>query len=185
MPISKTDRESIIVETIRLFKVRGYHSTTMANIGEACGLIKGSIYHHFKNKEALALECLQYIHRYFEEEIFSLAYQSELSPRARLFQFNKRVEEYFLNSDGGCLLGNFALEISNTIEPLKKEVVAYFKRWEEAMYEILRTSLSPSKAKQAASQAVAATQGSIMLMRIYEDSEPFLLNNRRIAKLLN
>lgn len=184
MPVIKTDRESIIVETIHLFKVRGYHSTTMANIGEACGLIKGSIYHHFKNKEALALECLQYIHKIFEDEIFSLAYQQELSPKTRLLKFNKRVEAYFLDSEGGCLLGNFALEISNTIDVLKEEIVAYFKRWEEAMYEIFRSEMSQSKARQTASQAVAATQGSIMLMRIYGDEQPFLLNNRRIAKLL-
>ena len=50
MPIKKTDRESILKQAIRLFKLHGYYNTTMANIGDACGLIKGSIYHYFKSK---------------------------------------------------------------------------------------------------------------------------------------
>jgi len=45
MPIIKTDKETILKDSIALFKLHGYHNTTMAKIGEACGLIKGSIYH--------------------------------------------------------------------------------------------------------------------------------------------
>lgn len=185
MPIIKTDRESIIKKSIHLFKVHGYYNTTMANIGEACGLIKGSIYHHFKSKEDLALECLKYIHEIFEKEIFSIAYNKTVSPRIRLKLFTEAVEEYFLNSEGGCLLGNFALEISNNIPLLKDEIVNYFDHWQEAVYEILKPELGNKLAQEKAMQVVANTQGSIMLMRLYGVSDVFKIQSKEILKLLN
>ncbi len=65
----------------------------MANITDVCRLIKGSIYHHFKNKEGIGLESLKYIYK--------IAYQDDL---------NQKIDDYFLNSEVGCLLGNLALE---------------------------------------------------------------------------
>ena len=94
MPIIKTDKESIIKESVALFKIHGYHNTTMANIGEACGLIKGSMYHYFKSKEQIGLESLKYIHEYFNQHIFSIAYQTNLSDREKMIQFVKKNDEY-------------------------------------------------------------------------------------------
>jgi AcrR family transcriptional regulator len=184
MPVIKTDKESIIRESIHLFKVHGYYNTTMANIGDACGLIKGSIYHHFKSKEELALECLKYIHELFDEEIFSIAYTKSLSSRKKLNAFTKKVEEYFLNSEGGCLLGNFALEISNNIPLLKEEIIDYFNDWERAVYEILKPELGEQLAREKAVQVVSGTQGSIMLMRLYGNPEAFKIQNRETINLL-
>ena len=76
MAIKKTSREEILKESIKLFKIRGYSNTSMANIAEACGLIKGSIYHHFKSKDEIGLESLKYIHNYFVEHIFSIAFRN-------------------------------------------------------------------------------------------------------------
>lgn len=185
MPVIKTDKESIIKKSIHLFKVHGYYSTTMASIGESCGLIKGSIYHHFKSKEELALACLKHIHDYFEKEIFSIAYINTMSPKKKLELLTNKVEEYFLNSEGGCLLGNFALEISNNIPLLKNEIIDYFNNWERAIYEILKSEMGNKKAREKATQIVSSTQGSIMLMRLYGNADAFKIQNREIINLLS
>lgn len=185
MPKIKTDKESIIRESIGLFKVRGYHSTTMSTIGDACGLIKGSIYHHFKSKESLALECLKYIHDYFNKEIFSIAYLEHLSPNEKLIRFTRKMEAYFLESEGGCLLGNFALEISSTIPMLVNEIIDYFKHWEAALCAILEPEMGQSKSREAASEVVSATQGNIMLMRLYNNTHAFEAYNKRVIHLLD
>lgn len=185
MPITKTDKESIITDSIHLFKVHGYYSTTMANIGNACGLIKGSIYHHFRSKEELALACLQYIHKEFNEDIFSIAFRKDLSAGIRLKNFTEAVEAYFLNSEGGCLLGNFALEISNNILSLKKEIMDYFTHWEEALYEIFKEEFGNKLAHKKAIQCVASTQGSIMMMRLYDAPELFKAQNKDVIKILS
>ncbi len=184
MPVKKTDRESIIKQSIHLFKIHGYYNTTMANIGEACGLIKGSIYHHFKSKEELAYECMRYIHEFFNKDIFAIA-DTDKSPKEKLGLFTRRVEKYFLNSEGGCLLGNFALEVANNIPSLKQAIISYFTDWETALCQILTPELGRKLAKEKAIQIVASTQGSIMLMRIHGNSGAFKIQNKETIHLLD
>jgi AcrR family transcriptional regulator len=46
----------ILDEAARLFGRRGYHATTMRDIGEATGLLAGSLYAHIASKEQLLYE---------------------------------------------------------------------------------------------------------------------------------
>ncbi len=184
MPAQKIDKDSIIQNTIHLFKVQGYYNTSMADIGKACGLIKGSLYHHFRGKEDLALACLQYIHHYFEEHIFSIATEQGKSDKAKLITFTAQVEDYFLHSEGGCLLGNFALELSNNIPALKTEIMVYFSAWEHSLFTILAPQLGEKQARQKAKELVALTQGSIMMMRLYGSNRSFKAINKQIIALL-
>jgi AcrR family transcriptional regulator len=185
MPVTKTDRESIIKDAIHLFKVHGYYNTTMANIGDACGLIKGSIYHHFKSKEELALACMRYIHEYFHLHIFSIAGNNTLSASDKLSRFTDAIEQYFLHSDGGCLLGNFALEVANNIPQLKREIESYFNDWRQSLFEILKTDMDKKEAMDCAHEIVAKTQGAIMMMRLYGTSKHFKSMNNRIRALIS
>lgn len=157
----------------------------MADIGLASELIKGSIYHHFKSKEDLALECLFYIHNLFREEIFSIAYRKNITASIRLKLFTEAIEAYFLKSEGGCLLGNFALEISNNIPSLKNEIIEYFNHWEDALNEIFRTKFGKKLAQEKATQIIENTQGSIMLMRLYGSPAAFKNQNKETLKLLS
>lgn len=184
MPIIKTSREDIVKKSIQLFKIHGYYKTTMASVGEACGLIKGSVYHHFKSKEDLALGCLKYIHEYFNSEILSVAYDKSLPANTRLSSLNAKVGEYFLNSEGGCLLGNLALEISNDIPLLKREIIEYFKSWQDALVHILLFAMNEQQAEEKARHIVSSTQGGVMLMRLDGNKEAFKAQIEALNHLL-
>src|ERR687895_661943 len=49
-------KERILEEAARLFGRRGYHATSMRDIGEATGLLAGSLYAHIASKEDLLYE---------------------------------------------------------------------------------------------------------------------------------
>jgi TetR/AcrR family transcriptional regulator, cholesterol catabolism regulator len=49
-------RERILDEAASLFGRRGYHGTSMRDIGEAAGLLAGSLYAHIASKEDLLYE---------------------------------------------------------------------------------------------------------------------------------
>lgn len=173
MPIQKTTKDAIVAAAIMLFKQHGYHNTSMANIGEASGLIKGSIYHHFNSKEQLALACLASIHNYFNKHIFSVANNQALATAQKFEKFNTLIMEYFLNSDGGCLLGNFALEISQDIPDLCEEIKAYFIHWEQAVITILEPLVIHDLLTIYAKQHIAMIQGAVMQLRLSGDKESF------------
>jgi TetR/AcrR family transcriptional regulator len=51
-------RLAILARSAALFAERGYARTTMAEIGEACGISKALFYYYYKNKEALLYDML-------------------------------------------------------------------------------------------------------------------------------
>jgi TetR/AcrR family transcriptional regulator, cholesterol catabolism regulator len=62
----RSRRHDVILHAAsRLFSSRGYHATSMQDIADAVGILKGSLYHHFESKEAI-------LHRIVAEPIARL-----------------------------------------------------------------------------------------------------------------
>ncbi|MCG3681982.1 TetR/AcrR family transcriptional regulator [Aliarcobacter butzleri] len=183
MAIKKTSKEEILKESIKLFKTKGYYNCSMANIADACGLIKGSIYHYFKSKDEIGIESLKYIHNYFVDNIFSIAYKKDLSDLEKIKLFVKKTDEYFLKSEGGCLLGNLALEVGSENLEFRKVIKEYFSAWEDALIRILENKYSKVEAKNFAKEYVALIQGSIMMMNLYETPENYLKVGEKLISL--
>lgn len=184
MAIKKTSKEEILKESIKLFKYKGYYNTSMSNIADACGLIKGSIYHHFKSKDEIGLESLKYIRNYFEENIFSIAYKNDLKSKEKIELFTKKIDEYFLNSVGGCLFGNLALELSSENVIFKDEIKSYFLSWENALMYILKDKYEDIEARALSKDFVASIQGEIMMMNLYDSNKNYLKTGKKIISLI-
>lgn len=182
--MKKTSKEEIVKKSIGLFKQQGYHNTSMANIADICGLIKGSLYHHFKSKDEIGLECLKFIHEYFVDNIFSIAKKDELSPKEKIELFINKIDSYFLNSKGGCLFANLALELPSTNTAFKDEIKVYFKAWEEALAKILESKYSREEAFSLAKEYLALTQGAIMMMNLHDSKIEYLKVGKKIINLL-
>src|SRR5258706_10705022 len=45
--------EAIVAAAAKVFQKKGYHAATVQDIADAVGILKGSLYHHFKSKEEL------------------------------------------------------------------------------------------------------------------------------------
>jgi len=52
-------RTELLAIAAELFATRGYASTTVRDIGDAAGILSGSLYHHFDSKEAMLDEILR------------------------------------------------------------------------------------------------------------------------------
>lgn len=181
----KMSSEKIILRALQLFKERGYHATSMADIGKACGLLKGSIYHHFTSKEVLALAVMEHVHSYFSDNVFCHAYSEKLAPESRLRRFIKASEVYFFGSKGGCLMGNLALETVDVLPQFGAIIQRYFDEWARALMHIFQEKFSTKKAQKMARQAVADAQGAIMMMRIYHTNDYVLQANKRLLNLIS
>ncbi|MHB8232959.1 MAG: TetR/AcrR family transcriptional regulator [bacterium] len=53
---SALTREEILKKAMELFVVKGYHNTSIRDIAEESEMSTGAIYHHFDNKEEIAIE---------------------------------------------------------------------------------------------------------------------------------
>ncbi|MET0850131.1 MAG: TetR/AcrR family transcriptional regulator, partial [Candidatus Rokuibacteriota bacterium] len=45
--------DDILAAAAKVFKTKGYHAASVQDIADAVGILKGSLYHHFKSKEEL------------------------------------------------------------------------------------------------------------------------------------
>jgi AcrR family transcriptional regulator len=91
MPIIKTTKEEIIWKSLQVFRRQGYYRTSMADLAMATGLTKGVFYHHFSSKEELMKTVLQAMIQWFDEKVFSVAYQTTLSPQERIEKMTEKA----------------------------------------------------------------------------------------------
>ncbi len=169
MARKKVNREFIIREALHLFRDRGYHATSMSDIGEACGLLKGSIYHYFPGKEMLMKEVITYLHDYYKHNAFRHAFDDNLGARQKLSMLSKFYQELFFGQEGGCLMANIAMETNTVVPEFGPLIEAFFQEWIDAMAHIYRQELAPELAEELARETVAAVEGATMLMRIFND----------------
>ncbi|MGL4603898.1 MAG: TetR/AcrR family transcriptional regulator [Iodobacter sp.] len=157
-------RQQLIEQATLLFRMKGYAATSIGEIVQACGITKGSLYHHFPGKEALGLATIEQLEQYYDQHLFSLI--NPRQPAASLAAFNQAVEDFFLRHPNGCLLANLSLEMSSGDEPFKQKILDFFARWQEGYQQIFSVFYPAAQAKILAEDALATVQGCILMYRI-------------------
>lgn len=127
MASQKVDKKFIIRKAYQLFRENGYSYTTMADIGQACGLLKGSIYYYFSSKEELMLQVLISDHEYMKSNVYSLAYAKQLPDKECLSQVLQALESCYFNAPGGCLMANIGLESAQVVPGFSRVIKAFLK----------------------------------------------------------
>lgn len=181
----KSGREFIIWKAYQVFREKGYHHTTMADIGEACGLLKGSIYHHFISKEALMEQVLQTAHLYVKDNIFQIAFDHrEGSPKERLKKMLEKMEAFYFEEEGGCLMGHMGLEVGNRIEKFTHIIRQFFADWIKAFSHLFKAQYQLKQAKELGRKAVGQIEGAVMLSCIFMDKKYFTETSQQIIAYL-
>jgi AcrR family transcriptional regulator len=93
-----TDAE-IVAAATRIFREKGYHATSMQDIADAVGLLKGSLYHHISGKQELLLKVFENGMRLAAEMLEEVA-RTDLPPDEKLRQaITRHIEIITLNLD--------------------------------------------------------------------------------------
>lgn len=185
MAVKKTDRDAVIDAALELFRLQGYHDTSMADVAKATGLLKGSIYHYFDGKEALAAAALERVIDETRDKIFAIADNDAMSEAERLTKLTDAAERYFIEREGGCVIGNLALELGDSIPAIAGSIHRYFANWETALARLLTARYGAAKARELARDAVARAQGAIMMMGIHKDPSVLRRAGRATKALLD
>lgn len=167
----KTNAETIVKAALELFRYKGYRATSMADVGRACGLLKGSIYHYFPSKISIAMAVLEYVVRHFERDILSFAYREELPLKARRQALVEAIEEYLAASDGRCVIHHLTLESVNVPE-FQPVIQHYFNSWIDALVHLLAPDHGEQEALILARDVVAQVMGAVLLGTAFHDAEP-------------
>lgn len=181
MPVVKVSQEYILKQALQIFRQKSYYNATMADIAEACGLLKGSIYHYFPSKEVLMKEVLKTAHHYFQVKVFDIAYEKDKSAREKMRLMLKNIEAIFIDNETNCIMGNIGVETSRVIPEFSELIQEFFNNWIDAFTEVYKEKYSDSKAREVAEFSVAEIEGSVMLARIF--NEPKYLKDAHVRVL--
>lgn len=135
----------IIEESLKLFSVKGYMSTSTTDIIQAAGTSKGGFYNHFRSKEQLFHEALSEARKIWRDRnLHGIEETRRPLDKIRVILENYR-DRYLADSDnfpGGCIFVNLAIELSDQAPGLAAEVNEGFVRLKGMMKRLLDEEMS-------------------------------------------
>jgi len=162
-------------ETLMLAK--GFVATTVDEVCESAGVTKGGFFHYFKSKEELGKAVLDRFCNVRLKLMQESASQKKREPLERVYgwvDFAINMSKSPL-AKNGCLLGNFAQELSDTNPRMRSLCAQRFAEWTD----LLRQDLDEAKAKHLpksrldtgslAEHFIAVIEGALILAKAKQD----------------
>jgi AcrR family transcriptional regulator len=118
-------KEKIIHESLKLFSLKGFRSTSIQDILEAAHTSKGGFYNHFSSKEDLFYAVLDEARKIWRERNLIGLAQTESSLKKVTLLLQNYKDRYLKDADnfpGGCVFITLAVELSDQIPHLSKEI---------------------------------------------------------------
>jgi AcrR family transcriptional regulator len=164
-----------------LFRERGVHGTSFADVLEHSGAPRGSVYHHFKGgKTQIAEEALRWAGESMLAGIVEAMAGDD--PVAAVDTWCEGWSALLRESDyaAGCSI--VAAVQDGGHEPTVRAVAGeVFASWEHAVAEGLRArGLDPAESEALATLLIAAVEGAVVIARSQRSLEPL----RRVSSQL-
>ena len=171
MPKLKIDKETLVKKSLHVFRKRGYHHTSIADLAEACGVEKPHFYYYFKDKQDIMKEVLVFTHFLIRQKILAVADNKELTSKERLDIMLSHTLAINTLNNSGCLMGNMVLETADSDPDFKPVLQEYFKNWINSFEKIYSESQPAETARMNAEASLKELQGGILLMRLFGDQK--------------
>jgi AcrR family transcriptional regulator len=118
-------KEKIVHESLRLFSLKGFTSTSIQDILEAANTSKGGFYNHFSSKEDLFYAVLDEARKIWRERNLIGLEQTDSSLKKVTLLLQNYKDRYLKDAEnfpGGCVFITLAVELSDQIPHLSKEI---------------------------------------------------------------
>lgn len=173
----------IIEVAAPVFNRNGYAGTSLSVILEHTLLTKGAIYHHFKNKDELALAALEYNLKKVSGLHFNILKEAK-NPIERLVLF---AESFRKNYDlvkhmGGCPVVNAAVDSDDMNEHIRERVNRFIRMWKKSVRDIIESGKQKSEIKADADSEkfsmnfISVIEGGLAMSKATDDRK-FLENS--------
>lgn len=175
-------RSRLIHSAIELMHARSYTDVGVQELCDHAGVKKGSFYHFFPSKQALALAALDQACKEVRQNLLERAFSKDLPPLQRIERYFDLAYSYqrsLKEATGqmrGCPFGNLAVEMSTQDEAIREKVHQIFQ---EAVTYIERAlieaqdegQISGIDSRLAAEAILAQLEGGILLAKLKNDPE--------------
>jgi AcrR family transcriptional regulator len=183
---TQTAREKIILAAMELFWLKGYNSTSVADLLSRTQLNSGSLYHVFPSKQDVLIGVLEAYRDGIEEMLLEPAWGQVADPIDKIFALLNGYRTMIAESDCtyGCPIGSLALELHEPDPRVRELLAVNFENWTKAVERCLDLAgkrMPANTDKHALAQFVlTAMEGGVMQARTHRDVTYF---DRAVAQL--
>ena len=180
-------RAGVVAAAQQLMTSRGYAATTVDQICEAAGVTKGTFFHYFASKEALAAAALEESCRAQLAQYDAAPFTREPDPLKRLDEFIEFTIEMADPTRHSCLAGVFAQEISGTHPELRKmcaDALGGMRDTIRPLLDAIKRAYGPRSRIDTGALAehyVTIFEGSFIIAKANADARPFAGSLRHFA----
>jgi TetR/AcrR family transcriptional repressor of nem operon len=140
-------KDTIIHESLKLFSLNGFLSTSIQDILSAANTSKGGFYNHFSSKEDLFYQVLEEARKIWRDK--NLHGLDDIDqPIDKLIKLLENYKDRYLldaeNFPGGCIFIMFAVELGDSRPHLSREVQKGFTGLKSMLKKILENGQSSS-----------------------------------------
>ncbi len=173
MPDSPSPRERLVEIAADLFLKQGYGATGIAQILDAAGVLRGSLYHYFPTKEDLLIATLEWRKTMLWPEVIQPVFDRIDDPVERVFGILDGYRQLLLMFEFqlGCPIGNLALELGESHGRVRVLLAENFENWKRAVRGCLDEAAgrfpNDVDADDLAHFALTVMEGAVMLARTY------------------
>jgi TetR/AcrR family transcriptional regulator, transcriptional repressor for nem operon len=176
-------RSKLLDAALQVIRAKGYSATTIDDLCAAAGVTKGSFFHHFSNKEDLAVEATKHWNELTGGLFASAPYQQVKDPRARILayiDFRAQIVQGVAKSnlaDVTCLLGTMVQETFDSHPAIRAACRAGIEGHAQTLVptiEAAKALYAPDADWSADSLALytqAALQGAFILAKAQGNSD--------------
>jgi len=166
-------REEIVLILYDLFRRAGYDAVSLADISEATGLGKSSLYHHFPGgKPDMAEAVADFARGWMRESVFD-PLKAAAPLEKKIDAMMKTVAAMYEGGGAPCLVASMMM--SPTASPAAISTVrAIIDDWIGAIAASLRgAGASAADARRRATAAIVAIQGALIVARASGEKKIF------------
>lgn len=136
-------RGRVLAAAARLFRQQGYHRTTVRALAAEIGILSGSIFHHFENKDAILFSVMDEVVAAMDEALkTAIAEASTTRERVRALI---SVELQFIHGKTGDACSVLIHEWGALTEPRQRRLLdgreRYFQSWRDTLEQARQEGL--------------------------------------------
>ena len=179
-------RQKIIHAAMELFAIKGFNSTSVADLLSRTQLHSGSLYYLYPSKQDVLIAVLEAYRDGIGAMLLEPAWQGIENPIDRIFALLQAYRGMLVETDCtyGCPIGSLALELHEPDPKVRELLAENFRAWTEAIEGCLNEAgprISADVDKRALAEFVLTTmEGGVMQARTHRDIAYF---DRSIAAL--
>lgn len=166
----------LLKATRLLMLKKGFHATSIDEICELANITKGSLFYHFKDKEALGCAAVALHMQLGKEMMMNAPFVKKKDPLKKLLSYVDFIIKATDNPiEEGCLLGTFSQELGTSNNSILNACKESFLVWQNLLQQMIEDAGSAYKpnatldSKGMALQFLATFEGAIMLAKANQD----------------